>query len=352
MTNTAKKFLRTALILTLLLAMMLPLAGCGTSKPTLTVYNWEDYIGEGVIDKFKEEYGVNVNYVRFTTNEEMYTKIKAGGTNYDVAFPSDYMIERMINEDMLETIDVSQLENFKYIRPDLISLEYDPNNEYSVPYMWGTVGIMYNTTKVDEPITSWKSLWDPKYSGEIFMMDSIRDSIGITLKMLNYSLNTREAAHLEAAKQALIEQRPLVKAYGIDDTKDKMARGEGALAVMWSGDAVIAQENNEDLAYVVPEEGSNIWFDGMVVLKGSKNKDLAMKFIDFMCRPDIAFENTDYIGYSSPNTEAIKMLPAEIQQDPAHYPDTQTMENLEIFKDLGTFTAEYERIWNEVKTAQ
>lgn len=344
-----KKGLRTLIVCALMAVLLLGTAGCGQARQTLVVYNWEDYIGEETITKFEQEYNVKVDYVRFSTNEDMYTKIKAGGASYDVAFPSDYMIERMRNEGMLETIDTAQLENYKEVRPDLLGLDYDPNNEYSIPYMWGTVGILYNTTKVSEPITSWKSMWDPQYAGGIIMMDSIRDSIGITLKMLGKSLNTREQADLEEAKQALIQQAPLVKAYAVDQAKDMMARNEGTMALVWSGDAAISIDSNEDLAYVVPEEGSNIWFDGMVIPKGGKNKELAMKFIDFMCRPDIAFENADYIGYSSPITAAIDRMDDEIKNDPAYYPNLDESPGLEVFHDLGDFTGVYEELWTQVK---
>lgn len=346
--NTTKR-LRMLAACTLLMAMLLGLSACGQAKPTLVVYNWEDYIGEETIAKFEQEFNCKVDYVRFSTNEDMYTKIKAGGASYDVAFPSDYMIERMKNEGMLETINTAGMENFSGVRADLLDLDFDKGNEVSVPYMWGTVGILYNTTKVSEPITSWKSMWDPQYSGDIIMMDSMRDSIGITLKMLGKSLNTRDQADLEAAKQTLIDQTPIVKAYVVDQAKDMMARNEGTLALVWSGDAAVAIDNNEDLAYVVPEEGSNIWFDGMVIPKGAKNKDLAEKFIDFMCRPDIAFDNADYIGYSSPITAAIDQMDDEIKNDPAYYPDLTQSPTLEVFHDLADFTSVYEELWTQIK---
>jgi len=197
------------------------LAGCGGApKAQLKVYNWGDYIDESVIEEFEEKYNIDVIYDTFATNEEMYVKIKGGGSDYDIAFPSDYMIERMIKEDMLEKINFDNIPNYKYIDDRFKNLAYDPNNEYSVPYMWGTVGIIYNKTMVDEPVDSWQILWDEKYAKQIFMLDSSRDSIGITLKMLGYSLNTRNMDELEQAKQKLIEQKPLVLSYMGDDIKD------------------------------------------------------------------------------------------------------------------------------------
>ena len=344
-----KKYNRLILSLVLLLAVVLLTACQQDERVVLNVYNWGDYIDESVIQEFEEKYNIRVNYDTFSTNEDMYVKIKAGGADYDVLFPSDYMIERMIKEDMLHKLDFDNIPNYKYIEGQFKNLEYDPQNEYSVPYMWGTVGILYNKTMVDEPITSWRILWDQKYRKQILMLDSQRDSIGITLKMLGFDMNTRDLDELEEAKQALIEQKPLVLAYVGDDVKDKMIAGEAALAVVWSGDAVYMKWENPDLEYVIPEEGSNLWVDAMVIPKTSKNKAEAELFINFMCDPEIAFKNTDYIGYSSPHSEAKKMLDPELLDDPAAYPDLEGLVNYDIFKDLADYLKVYDRIWTEVK---
>ncbi len=336
------------LVLFLLVAVMI-LSGCGSSKPTLTVYNWGDYIDEDVISEFEEEFGVRVVYDEFATNEDMYVKINAGGGNYDVAIPSDYMIKRMIDEDLLHTINFDNIPNYKYIDEQFKGLGYDPNNAYSVPYMWGTVGILYNKTMVDDTVDSWKILWNEKYSKQILMLDSQRDSIGITLKMLGYSLNTKNPQELEEAKEALIAQKPLVLAYVGDEVKDKMISGEAALAVVWSGDAVYMMRQNPDLAYTIPDEGSNLWFDAMVIPKTSKNKELAEQFINFMTRTDIAFKNTDYIGYSTPHTEAKGQLEPELLEDEAAYPTIEDLVNSEVFEDLSSSASIYDRIWTEVK---
>lgn len=344
-----KKYNRLILSLVLLLAVVLLTACQQDERVVLNVYNWGDYIDESVIQEFEEKYNIRVNYDTFSTNEDMYVKIKAGGADYDVLFPSDYMIERMIKEDMLHKLDFDNIPNYKYIEGQFKNLEYDPQNEYSVPYMWGTVGILYNKTMVDEPITSWRILWDQKYRKQILMLDSQRDSIGITLKMLGFDMNTRDLDELEAAKQALIEQKPLVLAYVGDDVKDKMIAGEAALAVVWSGDAVYMKWENPDLEYALPEEGSNLWVDAMVIPKTSKNKAEAELFINFMCDPEIAYKNADYIGYSSPHLEAKKMLDPELLDDPAAYPDLEGLVNYDIFKDLADYLKVYDRIWTEVK---
>ncbi|HHW71575.1 MAG TPA: spermidine/putrescine ABC transporter substrate-binding protein [Clostridiales bacterium] len=339
-------------ILTLLIISISTLifVGCGedTNRVTINVYNWGDYIDEDVIRDFEDKYDIRVNYDQFATNEEMYVKIKSGTSKYDVLFPSDYMIERMIEEDLLQKINMDNIPNYKYIEPQFKNLDFDPNNEYSVPYFWGTMGILYNKTMVDEEVDSWKILWDEKYEDEIFMLDSQRDSIGITLKMLGYSLNTVNESELEEAKKALIAQRPLVLAYVIDEVTDKMVAGEGALAVVWSGDAVAAMKQNPDLDYVIPKEGSNLWFDSMVIPKNSEHKKEAELFINYMCETDIAYRNTDYVGYSTPHMEARKMLDPKIRDSEVAYPNIESLDNCEIFHHLGEDLKLYDRIWTDI----
>ena len=253
------------------------LVGCFSGKKErLTVYNWADYIDESVLRQFEKEYGVKVIYETFSTNEDMYVKLKSGGAGYDVAFPSDYMIERMIKEDMLERIDMHNIDNYKYIDDTFKNLSFDPDNEYSVPYLWGTLGILYDENIITEPVDSWDILWDEKYKGQILMLDSQRDSIGVALKKLGFGLNAENVEQLELAKQELIRQKPLVMAYIVDEVKDMMIGREAALAVVWSGEAMeVTTEAGGGFKYVVPKEGSNIWFDNMVICKTTKNKELA-----------------------------------------------------------------------------
>ncbi len=345
MGNLGKKMAAVLLISIIMLA-----GGCGpSSKSVLNVYNWGDYIDESVLKDFEKQHKIKVNYDTFTTNEDMYIKLKAGGSSYDMVIPSDYMIKRMIDEGMVEKIDFKNIPNYKYIGSIFKDLEYDPQNEYSVPYMWGTVGILYNKKMVPSKPDSWNILWDKKYTKQILMMDSQRDSIGITLKMLGYSLNSEDLAELEQAKNLLIEQKPLVLAYVVDEVKDKMIAEEAALAVVWSGDAVYCMRENENLDYVIPKEGSNLWFDAMVIPKGAPHKETAEKFINFMCDTDIAFRNADYIGYSSPHTEAIKKLPEEITSNRTAYPLADDLKSSEVFSKLGSVLKEFDRIWTEVK---
>lgn len=346
-----KRVLASLLTLAVFVSVSVGFTGCGSEegkKVTLKVYNWGDYIGENVVKKFEDKYNINVVYDTFATNEDMYVKLKAGGSDYDVAIPSDYMIKRMIDEEMVNKIDFNNIPNYKFIDARFKDLAYDPKNEYSVPYMWGTVGIIYNKTMVKDTVDSWNILWDKKYDKQIFMLDSQRDSIGITLKKLGYSLNTKKLEELENAKDELIKQKDIVQAYVGDEVKDKMISGEAAMAVVWSGDAVFMKKENPDLEYSIPKEGSNLWFDSMVVLKNTKHQKEAEQFIDFMCDKDIAFENADYIGYSTPQTETKKMMSEDLLGDIAAYPSDEQIKNCEVFEDLSDSIKEYDRIWTEI----
>ena len=255
----------------------------------------------------------------------------------------------MIAENLLSEIDMSKISNYKNIDEEYKNLSFDAENKFSVPYTWGTVGILYNKTMVDEAPTSWGALWDEKYKDNIIMMNSQRDAIGITLKYLGHSLNTTEPAALEAAKQKLIDQSPLVLTWVVDEVKDKMIGGEAALALVYAGDAVYCKGENPDLEYVIPSEGSNIFFDSMCIPASCQNKDGAEAFINFMCREDIAAMNAEYIGYSSPSTPARELM-GEAGQDPTAYPDI-TKYDLEIFSSLGDKTKIYDELWTEIKTS-
>ncbi|RKD27183.1 spermidine/putrescine transport system substrate-binding protein [Caminicella sporogenes DSM 14501] len=345
--------MRKVFAISMIVLILASITGCQKeNKVTLNVYNWGDYIDESVIKEFEKKYGIKVNYEMFDTNEAMYAKIKSGGVNYDVAFPSDYMISKMIKEDMLYKIDFNNIPNYKYIDERFKNLEYDPNSEYSVPYMWGTVGILYNKKMVKDKVDSWNILWDEKYKKQIIMQDSQRETIGVALQKLGYSVNTKNIKELEEAKRELIKQKPLVLAYVVDEVKDKMVSGEAALAVVWAGDAVAMKEENPDLEFVVPKEGSNFFVDAMVIPKTSKHKKEAEMFINFMCEPEIAFKNTDYIKYSTPHTEARKMLDPKVANDPVAYPSDEVLKRCEVYKDLSDIAKEYDRIWTEIKAAK
>ena len=341
-------------LLSLLLVALLVLPAAALADEVVNVFNWYDYIDESVFEQFTEETGIQVNDMYFTTNEEMMVQVEANPGAFDVCFPSEYIVERMLEKDLLAEINYDNVPNFQYTLESLQNPSYDPNNAHSVPYMWGTVGILYNTTMVEEPVDSWGILWDTDYMNNVFMLDSIRDTMGVTLKYLGYSMNTRDPVALEAAKQKLIEQKQsgVVKAYQVDETKDKMVAGEAALAVMWSGDAQYAIDLNPDLAYAIPKEGSNVWVDCMVIPKTAKNKENAEAFINFLCRPDISAANLDYIGYSTPETAAKDYLDEEVTSSPVSYPDDETLARSESFAELGVeATQVMNDLWLSVKTS-
>ena len=320
----------------------------------LVVYNWYDYIDPAVLEMFEEETGMTITYVNFTQNEDMYARLEAGAGAYDVIFPSEYMIERLIKEDRLETLNLDNIPNLENVIDNLRNPSYDPENAHSIPYMWGTLGILYNLDMVSEPINSWKSLFDEKYKGSIFMMNSLRDTIGLALKTLGYSMNTRDEAELKAAGEMLVKQRQdkLISGNFVDETKDKMVANEAALAVIYSGDALYAMEKNDRLAYAVPQEGSNIWVDGMCIPKGSQHKDAAECFINFMCRPDIAQMNMEYIYYSSPIRQVVENLSEEEVANAALNPPEDVVARCEFYNDISDAMSLYEGIWMEIQMAR
>ena len=321
----------------------------------LVVYNWGEYIDPEVLTMFEEETGIDIVYEEFETNEILYPKISSGAIAYDVICPSDYMIQRMIENDLLSEINFDNIPNLKNIGKQYLerSRQFDPENKYSVPYCWGTVGILYNKMMVDEPVDSWSILWDPKYKDNILMQDSVRDAFGVTLKYLGYSLNSIDLDELTEAENLLIEQKPLVQAYVIDQVRDKMIGNEAALGVIYSGEAIYTQKENPNLEYVIPKEGSNIWIDSWVIPKNAEHKENAEKFINFLCRPDIALMNFEYITYSTPNEAARELIEDEsIRNSEIAFPDLSKYDNLETFQYLGTEADQvYGDLWNKVKSS-
>lgn len=321
----------------------------------LVVYNWGEYIDPEVLTMFEEETGIDIVYEEFETNEILYPKISSCAIAYDVICPSDYMIQRMIENDLLSEINFDNIPNLKNIGKQYLeqSRQFDPENKYSVPYCWGTVGILYNKMMVDEPVDSWSILWDPKYKDNILMQDSVRDAFGVTLKYLGYSLNSTDLDELTEAKNLLIEQKPLVQAYVIDQVRDKMIGNEAALGVIYSGEAIYTQKENPNLEYVIPKEGSNIWIDSWVIPKNAEHKENAEKFINFLCRPDIALMNFEYITYSTPNEAARELIEDEsIRNSEIAFPDLSKYDNLETFQYLGTEADQvYGDLWNKVKSS-
>lgn len=333
------------------------------SSDELYVYNWGEYIDEDVITQFEEETGIRVIYDLFETNEEMYPIIEAGAVTYDVVCPSDYMIQKMVENDLLAEVNFDNVPNIDQIDPAYMEMSkaFDPENKFSVPYCWGTVGILYNTKRLEElgvaPPTKWADLWDEKLSGEILMQDSVRDAFMVALKKDGFSMNSTDENELQQAKQDLIDQKPLVQAYVIDQVRDKMIGGEAAVGVIYSGEMLYIQEEVANLGldytleYVLPEEGTNLWLDSWVIPKNAKNKENAEKWMDFLCRPEIAKANFEYITYPTPNKGAFELLDKDLQNNQSVFPDTDTLANCEVFRYLGdNVDGVYNDLWKEVKS--
>ena len=330
---------------------------------SINVYNWGEYIANGddgcmdINKEFEELTGITVNYTLFDTNESMYAKIKSGSSSYDVIFPSDYMVSRMIQEGMLSKLDYSLIPNFEYIDERFVNPEYDPQNEYSVPYTWGTVGLIYNYDKLGFDPTSWDILWDELYSGEILMFSNSRDAFGLTLMRLGYDINSQEKLELDHAAAELKAQKPFVQAYVMDQIFDKMQGNEAALAPYYAGDAVNMMAENESLRFVIPEEGSNWFADAACIPAPSDSFDeerylAAHMYINFLNEPNVAAENIEYIQYSTPNTAALALLEEETQNNPIIYPDDELLDSCQAYVNLSTETNMYmDTLWTDLMSA-
>ncbi|MCQ6561096.1 ABC transporter substrate-binding protein [Paenibacillus mendelii] len=318
---------------------------------TLTIYNWGDYIDPELIKTFEEESGTKVIYQTFDSNEAMMTKIAQGGTTFDVSVPSEYAISKMKEEDLLLPIDHSKLPNLKHIDDRFLDLSFDPGNRYSIPYFWGTVGIVFNPDLLDGwQLTSWNDLWDPRLRNQILLVDGAREVMGFGLNSLHYSLNDTNEDHLQEAKRKLGELTPNVKAIVGDEIKMLLAGEEAAVGVVWSGDASEIMDENDKLDYVVPEEGSNLWFDNMVIPKTARNLEGAYAFINFMLDPDHAAQNAEYVGYSTPNKDALALLPEDISGDTRFYPEDDVTAKLEVYDNLGKrMLSHYNELFLEFK---
>ncbi len=346
-----KKFL--IMITSALFAICL-CTGCGSSDPssTLTVINYADYMDMDVLSQFEDETGIKVIYEEAITPEELYTKYSSGAISYDLVCTSDYMVQRLINEGEAQKVDFSVMENSKNIGQRFwdISKSFDTNNEYALPYFYGTVGILYDTTKVNGPIDSWDVLFNGEYKNQIIMQDSMRDSFMITLKHLGYSLNTQNKDEITEAKDLLIKQKPDVSAYLVDEARDEVVAGNASMAVVYSGEAYLGHEYNNDLAYVVPKEGSNVWIDSWIVTKNCKNTEAAAKFLDFLCREDIGTKNFEYIYYSTPNDAVVANMDDSLKNNPAIVPATEDTDRCEICIQPDTEITElYSEYWKEIK---
>lgn len=311
-------------------------SGGTTSKGSITVYNWGEYIDPSLLKQFEKETGIKVVYETFDSNEGMMGKIEQGGTAYDVTMPSEYMVEMMKEKDLLIPLDYSKLPNFKNLDPYFLDLAFDPKNKYSLPYFWGTVGIAYNSTLLEGQVfEEWDDLWNPSLKQDVILVDSAREIIGMGLNSMGYSLNSTDLSQLREATDKLKKLSPNIKAVIGDEVTPLMINNEAAIALTWSGQAADMMSENEDINYVVPEEGSNLWFDNIVIPRTVKNIDGAYAFINFMLDAEVAAQNTDYVGYSTPNLLALDLMDQEVTSDERFYPDEETRAHLEVYKNLG-----------------
>ena len=330
----------------------------GSEGTTINVFNWGEYISDtyedgliNVNEEFEKLTGINVNYVTYESNEDLYPKIKNGGASYDIIIPSDYMIARMISEEMLLPIDVESIPNYKYISDDYKNMYFDPDNKYSVPYNVGMVGLIYNTKMVKEKPTSWSVMWDEQYKGKILMIDNPRDAFAIPEKLLGYSLNTTDEKELSDVAQLLIEQKPLLQGYVMDEVFNKMESGEAAMVPYYVGDYILMSDINPDLDFVYPEEGVNIFVDSICIPQCSQNYEAAIKYINFLLDPEVALSNAFYIGYATPNTGVLDNPEyAEMRNNEYLYPSKENMPDVEYFHNLPQESLlRLSELWNEIR---
>ncbi len=355
-----KKKLTVFCLVTVLLATSL--SGCNTtssttknnSDKTLTVLNYGKYIDEEVLKNFEEQTGIDIKYEEYESPEEMYTKYKAGAIDYDVICTSEYIIQKLIQEGEVLEQDYTSLSNYGNIDSDILSIAqaYDPNNTYTIPYFYGTVGIVYDTTKVDaNEVTSWNVLWNEKYTNEIIMMNSVRDAFIPALKLSGYGINETSEEHLRDALQLLDDQFPIVYAYFVDEIGDEMISGNAELALIYSGEAAYAMDYNENLAYTIPEEGSNLWIDSWFIPKTCQNEEAALLFLDYLCDKDVAMANFEYVYYASPITSVVEALDEEVRNNEAVIPSKETLANCEVFTSIDDEkTALLNHLWQELKS--
>lgn len=324
-----------------------------SKKESITVINYGEYIDKSVLKQFEEETGIEVKYEECVNPEEMYSKYIAGAIDYDLICSSEYIIERLIQEGHALEIDKSQMEYVDNIGEKYweICQGFDPENQYAIPYFYGTVGLLYNEELVNGEIDSWEVLFNGEYAGEIIMSNNVRDALMIAEKYLGYSLNTTDRDEIDAAFELLIDQKKDVEAYFVDEVREEMVAENASIAVCYSGETYLANEYNEKLQYVVPKEGSNLWVDCWMIPKSSTNTEGAIKFLDFLCREDIAMKNFEYVYYPSPNEAVLSQLDEEILSDPFVFPDEEAFENCEVYRQLDTDTVEYySNWWKELKS--
>lgn len=338
----------------ILLVLTLSLTSCHSYKPNevVYVYNWGEYIDPIVNDMFEDEFGIKVVYAEYDNNESMYATLKNGAAKYDVIFPSDYMVARLIAEDMIEPLNFKNIPNFSFIMDRFKNMEYDPQNVYSVPYMWGVMGLLYNESYVEETPEDWSALWDERYDGKVLMYNNSRDSIGIALIKNGHNVNTTAENELVMAAEDIKKLKSNLQAFVSDEIFNIMESGSAYMTPAYGGDALTMMEENENLKYVIPEEGTNLFVDAMCIVKDSENKEAAEKYINFMCREDIAELNRAEICYSTPHQQVYDALDLETKNELIAYPSNDILDKAQVYTNLPKDTLNYySSLWISIKNS-
>lgn len=357
------RFEKSWLVTCVMVMGLLVLVGCGqnsqessknsppeeSTAKELYYFTWSDYVDQALLDGFEAQTGIKVIVDTFSSNEELLAKVQSGATGYDVVVPSDFMVSIMAREGFLARLDHKRIPNNQFIEPFLINLPFDPEQKYAVPYLWGTVGIGYNSTIVQDPPTSWDVLWDEQYAGRISMLNDQREVFGMALKSLGHSLNTQDSKLIEQAKQKLIDQKPFVKVYSSESFDHLLVTGDVVLAHAWGGPIARAMRERPSIQYVVPQEGGTIWTDCLAVLESSPRKDIAFAFINYLVGTDVAQATSERLLFASTNRLVKDRVSPSVRNNSAVYPSQEVIDRMEWMVDAGEATRLYDRAWTELK---
>lgn len=351
---TRRSFIKSASLIGASAILGLNSIGCGKKSKKLSeklyVCNWANYVSNITIPNFEKEFKIKVVYDNFTNNEELLAKLQTGAAGYDLIFPSDYMVGIMIKQGLLEELDMKNIPNHKNIDNRFKNPPFDPESKYSIPYLWGTTGIGYNGEKITEAVDSWQILWEEKYKGKISMLDDMRGLANAALKLKGYSINTSDQKQIKEAEELLLKQKPLVRAYTSDTFVDFLISGDILLAQAYSGDTFQAMKENKTIKYNIPKEGSDMWMDNMCIPKGAKNKYTAEVFINYLLRPEVAADVSNFTWYANPNEASHKLIKSEIMNNPSIYPPKEVLDKCEFQKDAGEAAKYYEQLYNKIKS--
>ncbi|HBD09779.1 MAG TPA: spermidine/putrescine ABC transporter substrate-binding protein PotD [Syntrophobacteraceae bacterium] len=319
----------------------------------VNVYNWTEYMPEEVLQKFTQETGIKVNYSTYDSNEVLYAKLKTVGVGYDLVVPSTYFVNRMRVDGMLLKLDKARLPNFQYLDPKLLNKPYDPGNDYSIPYLWGTTGIAYNSKKIKPgEVRRYIDMWDPKYKGKVLLLDDMREVLGMGLKVLGYSINDTDERHIRDAYEKLKELMPNVKVFNAESPKVLFLEEEVTVGLVWNGEAYKAGKENPDIKYVYPLEGASLWMDNLVIPAEAQNVDNAYALLEFLMRPEVARIISENLGYATPNKGAMALIPKEFRDHRMVFPGHDDLKNSEFQIDVGEATYIYERYWEMLKVGR